>query len=58
MYIVYSITAGLIGGAASVAIRLQLMHPGGSLFAGYNQLYNVVVMRRPTAARWGYAARR
>ncbi len=43
MYIVYSITAGLIGGAASVAIRLQLMHPGGTVFAGDNQLYNVVV---------------
>ncbi len=43
MYIVYSIVAGLIGGAASVVIRLQLMHPGGTIFEGDNQLYNVFV---------------
>jgi cytochrome c oxidase subunit 1 len=43
LYLLFSIIAGLIGGAMSVAIRMQLMHPGGTLFAGDNQLYNVFV---------------
>ncbi len=43
MYIVFAIIAGLIGGAMSVAIRIQLMHPGGTLFQGDYQLYNVFV---------------
>jgi cytochrome c oxidase subunit 1 len=43
MYIVFSIIAGLIGGAASVVIRIQLMHPGGTLFDGDYQEYNVFV---------------
>ena len=45
MYIIFSIIAGLIGGAMSVAIRAQLMHPHGDVFGfGDNhQLYNVFV---------------
>jgi cytochrome c oxidase subunit I len=43
MYIVFSMIAGLIGGAMSVLIRYQLMHPHGTLFADDHQLYNVVV---------------
>jgi len=43
LYIIFSIIAGLIGGAASVAIRAQLAHPGGTVFGGDWQLYNVVV---------------
>ena len=43
LYIIFSIISGVIGGAASVAIRAQLMHPGGTVFGGDWQLYNVVV---------------
>jgi cytochrome c oxidase subunit 1 len=43
MYLIFAVVAGLIGGAASVAIRVQLMHPGGTLFEGDYQLYNVFV---------------
>ena len=43
LYIIFSVIAGLIGGAASVAIRHQLMHPGGTTFGGDWQLYNSVV---------------
>jgi len=43
LYIIFSIIAGLIGGAASVAIRMQLLHPGGTTFGGDWQLYNSVV---------------
>jgi len=43
LYIIFSIIAGLIGGAASIAIRAQLAHPGGTLFAGDYHLYNTVV---------------
>ncbi|PKU22846.1 cytochrome c oxidase subunit I [Telmatospirillum siberiense] len=43
LYLIFSIVAGLIGGAASVVIRMQLMHPGGTLFNGDYQQYNVFV---------------
>jgi len=43
LYIIFSIFAGLVGGLASMAIRAQLMYPGGTLFGGDWQLYNVVV---------------
>ncbi len=43
LYIIFSVLAGLIGGAASVMIRMQLMHPGGTTFGGDWQLYNSVV---------------
>jgi cytochrome c oxidase subunit 1 len=43
MYLVFAIIAGLIGGAASVVIRMQLMHPGGTIFNGDYQRYNVFV---------------
>ncbi|HIJ38195.1 MAG TPA: cytochrome c oxidase subunit I [Rhodospirillaceae bacterium] len=43
MYIVFAILAGLIGGASSVVIRIQLMHPGGTIFHGDFQQYNVFV---------------
>jgi cytochrome c oxidase subunit 1 len=43
LYIIFAIIAGLIGGLASMAIRVQLMYPGGTLFDGDWQLYNVVV---------------
>jgi cytochrome c oxidase subunit 1 len=43
LYLIFSVMAGLIGGAASVVIRLQLMHPGGTIFNGDFQRYNVFV---------------
>jgi cytochrome c oxidase subunit 1 len=43
LYLIFSVIAGLIGGAASVAIRAQLAHPGGTVFGGDWQLYNVTV---------------
>jgi cytochrome c oxidase subunit 1 len=42
LYFIFAICAGLIGGTLSVLIRAQLSHPGGELFAGDHQLYNVV----------------
>jgi cytochrome c oxidase subunit 1 len=46
MYIVLSLVAALIGGAFSMVIRVQLMHPANPLLAGadnLHQLYNVIV---------------
>ncbi|HXP95671.1 MAG TPA: cbb3-type cytochrome c oxidase subunit I, partial [Telmatospirillum sp.] len=43
LYLIFAVIAGLIGGAASVVIRMQLMHPGGTIFNGDYQQYNVFV---------------
>jgi cytochrome c oxidase subunit 1 len=43
MYIVFAIIAGLIGGALSLGIRLELQEPGVQWFAGDEHLYNVFV---------------
>jgi cytochrome c oxidase subunit 1 len=43
MYIVFAIVAGLIGGALSFGIRLELEQPGVQYFAGDEHLYNVFV---------------
>ena len=43
LYIIFSIMAGLIGGALSVIIRYNLMRPGDALFANNHQLYNVII---------------
>jgi cytochrome c oxidase subunit 1 len=45
MYMVFSIMAGLIGGAMSVIFRAQLLHPHGNVlgFADNHQLYNVFI---------------
>jgi cytochrome c oxidase subunit 1 len=42
LYLIFSIIAGLIGGAFSVAIRYNLMHPGSALVGEDHQLYNVI----------------
>jgi cytochrome c oxidase subunit 1 len=42
LYIIFSIIAGVIGGAFSVMIRMQLQSPAGTLF-GDPQMYNVVM---------------
>lgn len=43
LYIVFAIFSGIIGGALSFIIRLQLASPGSQLFGGDHQLFNVIV---------------
>ena len=43
LYLVFSASAGLIGGAISVLMRIELMTPGDHLLHGNHQLYNVMV---------------
>src|SRR5579885_1441131 len=48
MYLVFAVIAGVIGGALSVYMRMELMHPGVQYFANADgspdgQLWNVVI---------------
>jgi cytochrome c oxidase subunit I len=43
LYIIFAISAALIGGAFSIIMRINLMHPGDPLFHDNHQLYNVIV---------------
>ena len=43
MYLIFSVIAGLLGAAFSIAIRLELQEPGDQYFGGNYQLYNVFV---------------
>ncbi len=43
MYLIYAIISGIIGGALSVAIRMELQNPGDQIFGGNHDLYNVFV---------------
>jgi cytochrome c oxidase subunit 1 len=43
LYLIFSICAGLIGGAFSIVMRANLMQPGDPLFADNHQLYNVIL---------------
>ena len=43
LYLIFAISAGLIGGAFSVIMRLNLMVPGDPLFHDNHQLYNVII---------------
>jgi cytochrome c oxidase subunit I len=43
LYLLFSIFAGLIGGAISVLMRIELMAPGDQLLHGNHQLYNVMI---------------
>ncbi len=43
LYLIFSIVAGLIGGAFSVIIRMELMEPGNQILNGNYQLYNVIL---------------
>ena len=47
MYLIFAIIAGLIGGALSIGIRLELQEPGVQWFAGDEHLYNVFVTALP-----------
>ena len=43
MYLIFACIAGLIGTAFSIMLRMQLAHPGGTLFGDNYQFYNVVL---------------
>src|ERR1700722_9038307 len=43
LYLIFAITAGLIGGLFSEIIRYNLMRPGDALFANNHQMYNVII---------------
>lgn len=43
MYLWFAGFAALLGGVLSMLIRLQLAHPGGMVFGGNHQVYNVVI---------------
>jgi len=43
LYIIFAITAGLIGGLMSVLMRIELMTPGDHLLHANHQLYNVLI---------------
>ncbi|MES1989725.1 MAG: cytochrome c oxidase subunit I [Pseudomonadota bacterium] len=42
MYLIYAIIAGIVGGALSVGIRMELQNPGVQIFSSHD-LYNVFV---------------
>jgi cytochrome c oxidase subunit 1 len=43
LYLIFAISAGLIGGIMSVLMRIELMTPGDHLLHGNHQLYNVII---------------
>jgi cytochrome c oxidase subunit I len=43
LYLLFAVCAGLIGGAFSIIMRINLMHPGDPLFHDNHQLYNVII---------------
>src|SRR5690348_18412023 len=43
LYLIFAISAGLIGGLVSVLMRIELMTPGDHLLHGNHQLYNVMI---------------
>src|ERR1700691_3837951 len=43
LYLIFAISAGLIGGAFSIIMRANLMQPGDPLFHDNHQLYNVII---------------
>ncbi len=43
LYIIFAISAAMIGGAFSIIMRINLMQPGDPLFHDNHQLYNVII---------------
>lgn len=43
LYIIFAMVGGILGGAASMIIRAQLMHPGSLVLGTDYQLYNVII---------------
>src|SRR6516225_5759136 len=42
LYLVFAVVAGVIGGAFSIAMRIQLMHPNNHFITDH-QIYNVLI---------------
>lgn len=43
LYFIFAAFCAVVAGVMSMLIRAQLMHPGGMVFGGNHQLYNVVM---------------
>ena len=43
MYLIFAVCAGLVGGAMSVIMRMELMQPGDQILGGNHHLFNVLV---------------
>ncbi|MFT5540199.1 MAG: cytochrome c oxidase subunit 1 [Alphaproteobacteria bacterium] len=43
MYLIFAVTAGLIGGAFSIIMRMELQAPGAQVLGGDNHFFNVLV---------------
>lgn len=43
LYIIYALIMGIIGGAASGLIRMELATPGAGILQGNHQLFNVII---------------
>jgi cytochrome c oxidase subunit I len=43
LYLCFAVAAGMIGGALSMVMRVNLMTPGDMLFRNNHQLYNVII---------------
>jgi cytochrome c oxidase subunit I len=43
MYLIFAVIAGVIGFLLSLAMRIELAHPGVQLFAGNEHMYNVFI---------------
>jgi cytochrome c oxidase subunit 1 len=43
LYLIFAVVAGLIGGAMSVIMRMELMQPGDQVLGGNHHLFNVLV---------------
>ena len=43
MYLIFAIIAGIIGGAMSMAMRIELAEPGAGILGGDHHLFNVLI---------------
>ncbi|GJL87522.1 MAG: cytochrome c oxidase subunit 1 [Minwuia thermotolerans] len=43
MYLIFAIIAGIIGGAMSMAMRMELQEPGDGILGGDHHLFNVLI---------------
>ena len=43
MYLIFAVVSGLIGGAFSIIMRMELQDPGAQVLGGDNHFFNVLV---------------
>ncbi|NQU71750.1 MAG: cbb3-type cytochrome c oxidase subunit I, partial [Rhodospirillales bacterium] len=43
MYLIFAITAGLVGGGMSILFRMELADPGSQFIGGDSQFFNVLI---------------